>query len=148
MNERIIEFISKQTCGTLSCVEGSGASWCFSFFYSFDEENKLLFYKSSNDTRHSIIIQTNPRVTGTILPDKLNFMAIKGIQFEGMILQATDPLTAQASAHYHIKHPVALAMAGEVWTIRLDYIKFTDNTLGIGRKLCWDREVDPVDRHG
>ena len=141
MNERIIEFISKQTCGTLSCVEESGASWCFSFFYSFDEENKLLFYKSSNDTRHSIIIHANPRVSGTILPDKLNFMAIKGIQFEGMILPVTDPLTAQASAHYHKKHPVALAMPGAIWTIRLDHVKFTDNTLGIGYKINWNRHA-------
>ena len=146
MNERISEFISKQTCGTLSCVEGSGTSWCFSFFYSFDEEKKLLFYKSSNDTRHSIIIQANPRVSGTVLPDKLNFMAIKGVQFDGMILPAADPLTAQASAHYHKKHPVALAMPGEVWTIRLDHIKFTDNTLGIGKKLSWERVADPADK--
>jgi uncharacterized protein len=139
MNERITDFISKQTCGTLSCVEESGASWCFSFFYSFDETNNLLFYKSSNDTRHSIILHTNPKVSGTILPDKLNFMAIKGVQFEGVILSSTDSLTAQASAHYHKKHPVALAMSGEVWTIRLDHIKFTDNTLGIGKKLNWNR---------
>ena len=144
MNERISEFISKQTCGTLACVDETGSTWCFSFFYSFDEENKLLFYKSSNDTLHSIIIHGNPKVSGTILPDKLNFMAIKGVQFEGVILSADDPLAAQASAHYHKKHPVALAMNGEVWTIRLDHVKFTDNTLGIGKKLNWVRTADAV----
>ena len=144
MNERISEFISKQTCGTLACVDETGSTWCFSFFYSFDEENKLLFYKSSNDTRHSIIIHGNPKVSGTILPDKLNFMAIKGVQFEGVILSADDPLAAQASAHYHKKHPVALAMNGEVWTIRLDHVKFTDNTLGIGKKLNWVRTADAI----
>jgi hypothetical protein len=83
-------------------------------------------------------------VAGSILPDKLNFMAIKGVQFEGTIVQASDPLAAQAAAHYHRKHPVALAMSGEVWTIRLDHVKFTDNTLGIGKKLNWNRTADAV----
>lgn len=141
MNEKIAAYISKQTCGNLACVDEQGNSWCFSFFYSFDEEAGLLYYKSSTDTRHSIIIHTNPKVSGTILPDKLNFLAIKGIQFEGVVLSADDPMAVNASAHYHQKHPVALAMAGQVWTIRLDHLKFTDNSLGFGKKLNWNRSM-------
>lgn len=139
MNEKIAEFISKQTCGNLACVDEQGISWCFSFFYSFDAEAGLLYYKSSTDTRHSIIIHTNPKVSGTILPDKLNFLAIKGIQFEGIVLSSDDPQAANASGHYHKKHPIALTMPGVVWTIRLDHVKFTDNSLGIGKKLNWNR---------
>lgn len=141
MNEKIAAYISKQTCGNLACVDEQGNSWCFSFFYSFDEEAGLLYYKSSTDTRHSIIIHTNPKVSGTILPDKLNFLAIKGIQFEGVVLSADDPMAVNASAHYHQKHPMALAMAGQVWTIRLDHLKFTDNSLGFGKKLNWNRSM-------
>lgn len=141
MNEKIAAYISKQTCGNLACVDEQGNSWCFSFFYSFDEEAGLLYYKSSTDTRHSIIIHTNPKVSGTILPDKLNFLAIKGIQFEGVVLSADDPMAVNASAHYHQKHPMALAMAGQVWTIRLDHLKFTDNALGFGKKLNWNRSM-------
>jgi uncharacterized protein YhbP (UPF0306 family) len=141
MNDKITEFISRQTCGNLACVDEQGNAWCFSFFYAFDAEAGLLYYKSSTDTRHSIIIHTNPKVSGTILPDKLNFLAIKGIQFEGVVLQEDDPMAANASSHYHKKHPVALAMAGQVWTIRLDHLKFTDNSLGIGKKLNWNRNI-------
>ncbi len=144
MNENISEFIAKQTCGNLACVDEKGEAWCFSFFYSFDADGGLLFYKSSTNTRHSIIIHTNPKVSGTILPDKLNFLAIKGIQFEGVVLPEDDPLTLHASTHYHKKHPVALAMPGQVWTIRLDHVKFTDNSLGIGKKLNWSRQVVPA----
>ena len=141
MNEKIAEFISKQTCANLACVDELGNSWCFSFFYSVDVANDLLYYKSSNDTRHSVILHANPKVSGTILPDKLNFLAIKGVQFEGVLLPAADPLAAHAAAHYHKKHPVALAMPGAIWTIRLDHVKFTDNTLGIGNKINWNRHA-------
>lgn len=139
MKDKISAFISKQTCGNLAASESNGASWCFSFFYSFDEEQFLLHYKSSFETRHSAIIGRNPAVSGTILPDKFNPLQIKGIQFSGVVLSFDDPLAHKAASHYHHKHPVALAMPGEIWTIRLDYIKFTDNTLGFGKKLIWER---------
>lgn len=140
MNEKIAEFIARQTCGNLACVDETGLPWCFSFFYSRDAAAGLLHYKSSDDTRHSIILHANKKVAGTILPDKFNLLQIKGIQFEGELLQEEHPLAAGGSAHYHKKHPMALAMPGEIWTIRLDHIKFTDNSLGIGKKLNWKRE--------
>jgi uncharacterized protein YhbP (UPF0306 family) len=30
-------------------------------------------------------------------------------------------------------------MAGQLWVVELDTIKMTDNTLGIGNKLRWER---------
>ncbi|MBI5373316.1 MAG: pyridoxamine 5'-phosphate oxidase family protein [Sphingobacteriales bacterium] len=140
MNEKIAEFIARQTCGNLACVDEAGQPWCFSFFYSFNAEAGLLHYKSSMDTRHAAILSKNPVVAGTILPDKLNLLQIKGIQFEGELLPLDHPLAKHASAHYHKKHPVALAMPGDVWTIRINHIKFTDNSLGIGKKLNWKRD--------
>ncbi|MBN8687014.1 MAG: pyridoxamine 5'-phosphate oxidase family protein [Chitinophagales bacterium] len=140
MNEKIAAFIDKQTSGSLACVDETGQPWCFSFFYSWDAAKGLLHYKSSGDTRHSIILRGSQKIAGTILPDKLNLLQIKGIQFEGVLLAETDPLAIGASTHYHKKHPMALAMPGEIWTLRLDHIKFTDNSLGIGKKLNWNRE--------
>lgn len=141
MNDKINEFIAKQTCGNLCCVDKQGNPYCFSFFYSFNSEKGLLHYKSSNDTRHSEIILSNPSVAGTILPDKLNMLQIKGIQFEGVILPNEHVLAKHASSHYHKKHPVALAMPGEIWTIQINNIKFTDNSLGFGKKILWGREL-------
>lgn len=140
MNEKIAEFIARQTCGTLACVDETGQPWCFSFFYSWDEDGGLLHYKSSADTRHSIILQSDKKIAGTILPDKLNLLQIKGIQFEGELLSPDHPLTTGGSAHYHKRHPIALAMSGDIWTIQVNHIKFTDNSLGIGKKLTWNRE--------
>lgn len=86
----------------------------------------------------------NPALAGTIVPDKLNKMISKGIQFNGSLLKTSHPNTHDASKHYHRRYPFALAMQGTVYTIRIDYLKMTDNTLGIGTRLVWDRSHSPV----
>ena len=139
MKDRIDKFIKKQTCASVCCVDEQHKPYCFSCFYSYDGNESLLYYKSSADTSHSAILVKNPVVAGTIMPDKLSLLQIKGIQFEGIVLPRDHPLTKNASSYYHRKHPVALTMAGEIWTIQLNTIKFTDNTAGFGTKLCWSR---------
>jgi uncharacterized protein YhbP (UPF0306 family) len=32
-------------------------------------------------------------------------------------------------------------MPGEIWTIKINRIKYTDNTLGFGKKIIWERPV-------
>jgi len=78
-------------------------------------------------------------VAGTILPDKLNKLQVKGIQFEGTVLAFDDALAASASNHYYKKNPMAVAMSGDIWTVQLNRIKYTDNTLGFGKKIIWER---------
>ena len=140
MNERISNFILKQTCASICCMDEKGHPYCFTCFYSFDSEEMLLHYKSSTETRHSVLLLRHPLVAGTILPDSLSILQIRGIQFEGFILPFDHSHTKNASSHFHQKHPVALAMPGEIWTVKLTSIKFTDNTLGFGKKLIWSRE--------
>lgn len=84
-------------------------------------------------------------VAGTIVPDSLNVLQIKGIQFLGIILPFDHSHYKDASSHYHSKHLIALMMPGEIWTIKLTSIKFTDNTLGFGKKLLWERALFPTE---
>jgi len=65
---------------------------------------------------------------------------VKGAQFEGLVLNEQDPLTEKASQIYHKKHPLALAIKGETWTIRINRIKLTEGTKGFGKKFTWCRE--------
>ncbi len=74
------------------------------------------------------------------MPDKLNKLAIKGIQFTGEVLALNNPLCKDASKNYYHKFPVALAIPGIVWTIQLDQLKMTNNIMGIFEKLSWQRE--------
>ena len=140
MNERIIQFIKKQTCATVSCVDEHGNSYCFNCFYAFNSEDGLLYFKSSDDTHHSKLMKMNSQVSGTILPDKLNKLLVKGIQFTGTIIQATNLLAEHASVNYYNQHPIGLSVPGDIWTIEMNWIKMTDTSIGFGKKIIWGRE--------
>jgi uncharacterized protein YhbP (UPF0306 family) len=143
MDKRIIEFIGRQKAASVCCLDEKNNPYCFCIFFVFDEDNQRLYFKSSSSSNHAVYLLMNKRVAGTILPDKLNLLAIRGIQFTGFISNA-DPIHPAAAA-YHKKIPLALAMPGDVWAIQLETIKMTDNTIGIGKKILWDRrEVEQV----
>lgn len=44
---------------------------------------------------------------------------------------------------YVKRFPVARMLSAPVWEIRPDELKFTDNTLGFGKKLYWLRDSSP-----
>jgi uncharacterized protein len=137
MDERIVHFIDDQKVASVCCIDSEGRPYCFSCFYVFDKKKNLLYFKSSVNAHHTGLLIQNPDVAGAIQPDKLNPLAIKGIQFTGRILNAEDDLCSDATIVYHKRYPFALAMPGEVWTIQLQVIKMTDNTLRFGKKINW-----------
>ncbi|MBM3416177.1 MAG: hypothetical protein FJY20_06980 [Bacteroidetes bacterium] len=142
MKERITDFIETQTCASVCCVDEQENPYSFSCFYAFNAEQFLLYFKSGNDTKHARFLSANPLVAGTILPDKIRKLTVKGIQFEGNLLPQDHKLAESASTYYYNKHPLAKLIAGEVWTVCLNRIKFTDNSLGFGTKLMWEREIN------
>ena len=79
MNESIIQFIKEQTFTSICCVDETGKPYCFSCFYAFNSIAGLLYFKSSAGSHHAQLMKKNPFVAGTILPDKLNQILIKGI---------------------------------------------------------------------
>jgi len=141
MNPSIINFIKKQTCATICCVDVEGNPFTFSCFYAFNSDDGFLYYKSDGQTFHSLLIKQNPKVAGTILPDKLKTFVVQGIQFTGEVLTEPGDMSKRAAEYYYKKHPLALAMHGELWIVKLKYIKMTDSSQGFGKKINWEREV-------
>jgi len=139
MNETIIQFLQKQTCATICCVDEQEKPYCFSCFYAFNPEDGLLYFKSSANSHHSELMKKNPFIAGTILPDKLNKLIVKGIQFEGILLDSQHAMVKQSGSNYLKKHPISLAIPGEVWTVQISHIKMTDSTKGFGKKIAWKR---------
>ena len=142
MNETIIQFLQEQTCASICCIDETGKPYCFSCFYAFNSETAMLYFKSSTHSRHAGLLLKNPFVAGTVLPDKLNKITIQGIQFEGTVLDARQPLVKRTLGIYLAKHPLALAIPGDIWALQINSIKMTDSTLGFGKKLLWEREAE------
>lgn len=143
MDPRIKNFINNQKAASICCIDAEQHPYCFTVFYALDPENGLLYYKSSHNSYHGHVMEEGSKVSGTILPEKLNALAIKGIQFTGTVLGLDDPLS-NAGPVYYGKFPFATAMPGEIWTIQLETLKFTDNTLGFSKKLHWKRGEEVV----
>lgn len=139
MTKRIEDFLRTQSSATVCCVDEDLKPYCFSCFYVYNGNEQLLYFKSSLQTKHSQLLLRHPTVSGTILPDKLNKLLIKGLQFEGEVLPLENVDTKQAAQYYHQQNPMALAISGAVWVIQLNSIKFTDAALGFAKKMHWNR---------
>ena len=103
----------------------------------------MLVFKSDKDTKHIKDALQNKHIAGTIIPDKTEIGKIKGIQFNGIFKEPQDDLLSEAKTNYYKRFPFARAFKGNLWLVKLTYVKFTDNTLGFGRKLEWEKVVVP-----
>lgn len=136
-DQLIANFFKAQTVFTLATSEHDQAH-CSTCFYAYSEEYNMLVFKSSEKTDHIRHALANNLVGGSVLPDKLQTGKIKGIQFKGKLVEPETQCLSDLKKTYYAKYPFALAMGGEVWTIELSWIKFTDNTLGFGKKIKWE----------
>lgn len=137
MHKDIVNFFKINKVATICCLNADLAPYCFNCFYVFQENTYLLLFKSSANSYHSKLLSKNPQVSGTILPDKLELLTIKGIQFSGRIRYDSFPDRIRAEINYHKALPLAFAKPGDVWCIALEMVKMTDNTKMFGKKLEW-----------
>lgn len=133
-------YMQQQKVATIACVSKQNTPYCFNAYYVFNEQENLLYFKSSADTLHMQYIKSCASVAGTILPDKLMAMETKGVQFTGIVISNDDELAKSAADNYYFRLPFAKVIPGEVTVIRIDSVKMTDSTWGIGKKIFWSRE--------
>jgi len=144
INKTITLYLQRQTCATICCTDKYGIPYCFSCYYVFNADNGLLYFKSSGDAHHAALLVNNAAVAGTILPDKLNKLIVRGVQLQGEVLDQFHPMAKDAFALYHKENAMALAIKGKVFTIRLDFLKMTDSRLGFGKKITWKRNEQEI----
>jgi uncharacterized protein YhbP (UPF0306 family) len=141
MDKKISTYIKAQTALTMAtCAEGM--PYCATCFYAYIEEGNLLIFKSDAETKHISDALSNNQVAGSILVDKTEIGKIKGIQFNGTFITPKDAQLKDAQKAYYFKYPYAAAMKGDLWAIELTSVKFTDNTLGFGKKLIWEKNIE------
>lgn len=139
MDPLIVNFLKAQTCASVCALDIDGLPYCFSCFYAFDETSEKLYFKSGPGTHHGKIMQEKATCSGTIIPDSLDPLQIKGVQFKAHA-KRLSLFDMAPSIIYHARHPMAVAIPGELWELSLEWIKFTDNSQGFGSKFFWERE--------
>jgi uncharacterized protein len=138
MEKKIQSFLDAEKNLTF-CTSNANEPYCASCFYAFDRDENILIFKSERMTQHIVNALLNDKVAGTITPDIHKTGTIKGIQFTGKFIMFDKDRLDKAQHTYYFKFPFALVIPGELWGIELLSVKMTDNTLGFGRKMVWEK---------
>ena len=122
------------------CVAKEGELWCANAFYVYDAQRVAFYLLSEETTRHGQMTGQQAPVAGTINVQPKTVALIRGVQFKGEIRLLSGDEADEKRALYVKRFPVARMLSAPVWELRLDELKFTDNTLGFGKKLHWLRD--------
>lgn len=135
MDERIVKFIKKHHVLTLA-TSVDNVPYCANAFYAYDAKRNRFIFTSATSTRHGEEMTKNPIIAASIVWETKLVGRIQGLQLTGRVVRADE----QDSKVYVGKLPYTALAELTLWTIEPQGIKYTDNTLGFGKKLIWNVE--------
>lgn len=138
IDERIVKFIEAASVLNFA-TSVKDAPYCASVYYAYEPSHQWFIFKSDPDTKHIEQALHNHSVAGTVLPDKIDKLVVKGLQFSGTFMQPDAGTLDLAKSVYLKKFPIASIFRGSIWIVEIHKIKFTDNTPIIGKKILWER---------
>lgn len=128
-------FLSEHHVLSLATAADDEISVC-SLFYAFNKEKVSFIVASSDETRHVQHCLKNANIAGNILLETKTVGKIQGVQFRGVFLPLED---TELKIEYFKAFPYALALNPKLWQIKVSYFKMTDNRLGFGNKIIWQK---------
>jgi hypothetical protein len=139
IDKRIVKFLKKHHVMTIATCTAT-EPWCASCFYIYMEDENALVFTTDTKTRHGQEFVKNPAVSGAIALETMIIGKIRGVQFSGVVSEPSGEMEDKARSAYIKRFPVAMLMETRVWIAELRYIKYTDNRLGFGKKLVWEKQ--------
>ena len=137
-DKRAVDFINKHHVLTLATSKENNP-WCANCFYIYLEKENCFVFTSDYDTKHVQDVLTNSKVAGSVVLETNAVGKIQGIQFNGIMEKPKNALLSKAKKAYLKRFPFAVLMKTSLWTVQLTHIKLTDNRLGFGKKLTWEK---------
>ncbi|MFI3265995.1 MAG: pyridoxamine 5'-phosphate oxidase family protein [Rikenellaceae bacterium] len=143
VDPRIEKFILKHHVLTLA-TSHDNKSYCSNMFYTYLPEHKALVFTSSESTLHGQQALLNPDVSASIVVESKVVGILQGAQICGTIKSQSDQsipeqIKTDMRNSYLKRFPYAIAAELNLWLLEVDFIKFTDNKLGFGKKLIWQK---------
>lgn len=134
IDKRIIDFIKEHHVLTLAVTDGDDL-WCANAFYALNEKDNTLIITSEEKTRHIEIALRDGRIAGSIVLETETIGMIRGLQWKGRIVRGDNSITSHHRLTYLKRFPYAILSGADLWVIRFDELKYTDNRLGFGKKI-------------
>lgn len=139
--KRMVEFIHEHHVLTLATAIENRA-WCANCFYVYLENENCFVFTSDDNTRHVQDVLSNPEVAGSIVLETHTVGKIRGIQFSGVMERPDKNMESKVKKAYLKRFPYAVLMKTSLWILKPNYIKMTDNRLGFGKKLIWEKSPE------
>lgn len=136
IDKRVLDFIRRHHVLTVA-TSGEGVLHCASLFYTYSDG--VFVVTSSLDTLHARNASEDPCVAGSVVLETGVVGKLQGLQFRGKMYVPDGEELKKARNAYLKKFPFAVVMDLDLWVIVPDYMKFTDNRLGFGKKIIWER---------
>jgi len=140
VDSRIIRFFKKHHVLTIATTV-TDEPWCANCFYVYLEEQNALVFTTDPETRHGQEFKKNSKVAGSVVLETMIIGRIRGIQFQGIVSEPEGEILSLARTAYLKRFPPATLLDTHLWIVDLTYIKMTDNRLGFGRKLIWEKDT-------
>jgi uncharacterized protein YhbP (UPF0306 family) len=138
IKDRIIKFINEHHVFTLA-TSANNHPYCCTCFYVYLETENLFVFTSDKKTKHIQDLENQKNVAGAIALETSIIGKIRGIQFTGKISELKGSKLSKAHLSYLKKFPIAILKETTLWAIEPVFIKMTDNRLGFGKKLIWEK---------
>ena len=134
-DKKIEQFIAKHHVLTLATATADGAPYCGNAFYAFRKEDKAFIFTTDTATHHGRMMLENNRVAASIVLETRIVGRVQGLQITGCV----KPAAEGDKAAYLKRFPYAAVADLNLWRLEAEFMKLTDNTLGFGKKLIWQR---------
>ncbi len=143
-DKRIAEFIGAHHVLTLATCAG-GTLHCCNLFYAYLPQRNAFAVTSSDKTLHAAHLRENPKVAASIVLETRTIGKVQGLQIRGTMTGPSEEEKSEIRKAYLTQFPYAAVMDLDLWVIRPDYMKLTDNRLGFGKKIIWEAQNDRQD---
>lgn len=133
--KRITDFMARHHVLTLATATKEGVPYCAACFYAYDKSRNLIVFTSDDSTLHAQQMVENSSVAVAINLETRIVGKVQGIQICGTVRRGEE-----ADKGVYIKRfPYAAVAPLNIWVVEPTFMKLTDNTLGFGKKLIWNR---------
>ena len=135
IDKRIEGFIAEHHVLTLATATPCGEPYCCNVFYAYDKASGAFIFTTDLSTHHGKMMAENERVAASIILETRTVGKIQGLQITGKVKPAIDG----DKMRYIKDFPYAVVADLSLWRLEAEMMKFTDNRLGFGKKLIWQR---------
>lgn len=140
IDKRILKFIQKHHVMTIATLSEKGLPHTANLFYAYDKNQAAFIFTSSLSTAHGADMERTEYVGANIVLESSQIGCLEGLQIEGRAFRALGDQLPAAKKSYLIRFPFAVVAELELWVLKIDFLKMTDNKLGFGKKIIWTRE--------